>query len=375
MFKLNNSIYELECYFNSIALSDLHGASLQKAIVYEELGDPIPSCFLDITVPLFWLDSHIISDGALFKIQIFSKQRNLNEFYEFRLLNIRRLEQQRQFIHVEIEAILDVYDIYSHPNEVNMYGRSSEVFKKVAVLLGIQSEIDNTNDEQLWCANGRSIYDFCNYITSYGWANDASAMIWTIDRHKILLYKDIANMFYTKSNKIYKFVQSAKTEEGCYCYNNAECEILSGKNNFQNNGYGASDTLNFDLLSYDYKRSEAKTVRASSKFININPDLIKGLNMDWCVFDVGNFHKNYYKAYLQNKRILSTYSTYITLKSDYLEQYRLGQIVNLDYSAAREKTMKINSLSGCYMINSITISFTNSSVSCDIGLMLQGLNT
>ena len=122
------------------------------------------------------------------------------------------------------------------------------------------------------------------------------------------------------------------------------------------------------------KDVSAKKVVAESKMMNISKELSKGLAQQFFPFDIGNFHSNYYLAYKQNRRILSTYSSYTVLKTEFLQSYRLGQIVNFEYTDSMNDNNKLESLSGVYMIDAIHIMITTSSIKSNVELVMQGLN-
>ena len=108
--------------------------------------------------------------------------------------------------------------------------------------------------------------------------------------------------------------------------------------------------------------------------INISKELSQGLSQSWFPFDVGNFHKNYWKAKLQNNRILSTYSTYVNIACSYFMPYRLCQIVRFNFTDAQDIENRVKSLSGIFSICAIKIEFCTSSITCNLQLVMQGLN-
>ena len=131
---------------------------------------------------------------------------------------------------------------------------------------------------------------------------------------------------------------------------------------------------NFDLLSYGWKEAVSKKVIAESNIVNINKNLSKGLSQAWYPFDVGNFHKNYYNAIKQNKRILSTFSTYVNIESQFFMNYRLGQIVNFMHMDSQDISNSIHLTSGKYIIKAININMTPSKITSSLKLAMQGLN-
>jgi hypothetical protein len=150
-------------------------------------------------------------------------------------------------------------------------------------------------------------------------------------------------------------------------------QITSGTENLLHEGYGGDDKY-FDLLSYQWKYPAARKVIAESNLINISKELSNGLATNWYPFDVGNFHKNYWLARKQNARILATYSTYAILQSQYLMNYRLGQIVKFVLMDSQDDKNSVKMGSGIFIIKSIAMRITLKSITATLKLAMQGLN-
>lgn len=76
----------------------------------------------------------------------------------------------------------------------------------------------------------------------------------------------------------------------------------------------------------------------------------------------------------QNKRILSTYSTYNIIDTQHLQNFRIGQIIAIEFSDSQNKNNKIEALSGVGMIDAIHTTFTKESILCTIETVSQGMN-
>lgn len=372
---LVQDIYDLNIFIDDLNIFKSPGVSFGKADIYESIGNPLPVCSLEMIIPTDWMDNRAIVDGTKIKIQIKCTNLDIDQEYVFRLFNIKKVELIQNNVKVAIEGILDFYDGYSHANDFNMYGPSSEIFKKVASTFSLTSDIDSTNDAQLWVAGQKNIFQFFNYLMRYAWVDETSAMFWCFDRNKTLLFKNLTTLFRNRQDRVYSFVQSGvpdkKNKE--FMYSKVFGSIQSGVNNLRNDGYGGSDTY-FDFLSYEWKDVKATKVVAESNMINVSKDLSRGLSQEWFSFDVGNYHKNYYLAYKQNKRILSTYSTFLTVTTEFLQKYRLGEIVNFQYMDSKNKDNKLDCMSGTYMIDAIHTEISLNNISGILELVMQGLN-
>lgn len=367
--------YTLNIYVDKLNIFEAAGVILLNAEITEAITNPIPMCKLGLSIPLGWLDERSIVDGTVITFEIIAKKFLLYERLNFRLFNIKKIEIEQNFAKVELEGLLDFYDGYRQANQFNLYGNSSDVFKAICDTYNLKHEIDTTNDVQLWTAGENNLYQYMLNISKYGWIDETSAMFWCMDRHKILLYKNLTNLFRTRSSKIGKFVQLPLTDVAnkIYSYAKATVSVQAGYENLLNGGYGGEDHY-FDLLSYQNKEITAKKVVAESNLINISKELSQGLSQAFYPFDVGNFHKNYYKAQKQNARVLSTYSTYVNLTSNYFMPYRLGQIVNFEFTDAQDINNKIALTSGVFAICAIKIKISTKAITCNLQLVMQGLN-
>lgn len=372
---LIQNLYDLNIFVDELNIFEAPGVVFVKGDIYEAIMNPIPICELELVVPTGWIDDRSLVDGTLIRFQIRSDEFNIENRYDFRLFNIKELNAEQRYMHITLEGVIDFYDGYSHANEHNMYGSTSSVFKSVATKYGLRNEIDNTNDAQLWVAGENNLYQFLNKICKYGYVDETSAMFWCLDRHKCLLYKNLTTLFRNRQEKVWTFVQTPtpNLKDKQYGYTSASASIQAGLNNLQNGGYGGSD-IYFDFPSYSWKEVASRKVVAESKLINISKDLSKGLAQDWYAFNIGNFHPHYVLANKQNKRILSTYSSYVTLTSQFFQPCRIGQIVNYEYLDAQDQDNKIFALSGTFMISAIHIEFALSAISSIYELVMQGLN-
>lgn len=366
--------YKLNIYIDGMDITSDSGCMLINAQIMEDINKLIPMCEIKFTVSNHILDNLSIVDGATIAFNIEAEELKFKEMLFFRVYQLDfKLEQE--FANVHVIGLLDFYDGYKHSNEHNLYGSSSDVFNSIASKYKLTSAIDQTNDHQLWVAGEDNLYAYMSHVANAGWVDNTSGMFWCMDRHKILLYKNIASMFRNDSKQLWTFMQlnTPNVDEKIFVYSQAVANIESGKENLMHEGYGGEDHY-FDLLSYGWKEAVSKKVIAESNIVNINKNLSKGLSQAWYPFDVGNFHKNYYNAIKQNKRILSTFSTYVNIESQFFMNYRLGQIVNFMHMDSQDISNSIHLTSGKYIIKAININMTPSKITSSLKLAMQGLN-
>ncbi|MBO4622548.1 MAG: hypothetical protein J5691_01540 [Bacilli bacterium] len=367
--------YELNIYVDGLNIFEAPGVMFLGGEITEAICNPVPTCKLKLSIPVGWLDERSIVDGTIFLIEIKNDDMNLYESMKFRVFNLTKIEINQDFVKVDIDGIINFYDGYKDGNPYNQYSTSADLFRNAAAMAGLECDVDDTNDEQLWVAGENNLYQFLMKTATHGWADETSAMFWCLDRHKILLYKNLTTLFRTRSNNIGTFIQLPRPDpkEKAYGYTQASVSVQSGYENLINGGYGGGDHY-FDLLEYDWKEVTAKKVIAESNLINISKELSDGLAESWYPFDVGNFHKNYWKAKKQNSRILSTYSTYVNVACSYFMPYRLGQIVRFNFTDSQDIENRIQLVSGIFSICAIKIKFDTKAITCNLQLVMQGLN-
>ena len=376
MIQVQNGRYNLSVFIDDMDILAT-GCLLGKCMLYESILTHIPSCEMNLVVPATMMDQRSIVDGSKirFEIEFCYEEGKPKEIYNYRIYDIDSLELKQGYIELKVEGVIDFYEGYTESNKYNMTGNTSDIFKEIAKQNNLTNSIDLTNDKQLWIGGQRNLFHFMQFVSERGWVDETSCMYWALDRQKILLYKNLTSLLADRSDKIYTFKQNSHTENDklTYQYDRCYSEIHSGKENIYGYGYGGNDYY-FSLLDYDQKAISAKKAVAWSNLFNINKDLSKGINDTFLPFDVGNYHENYNLARIQNKRLLSTYSTYSILDSQYFQPYRLGQIVNLEYMDANDPDYKIDSLSGIRIISSIRIDITPAFIRSKIELAMQGLN-
>lgn len=347
-----------------------------NAAIYESIENVVPTCTIDLGIGGDAFKELPFVDGSKIEINIQSDPYEVERTYNFRLYNIEKILQNTWMISIRISGILDFFEGYTPGNVFNANATTSEIFNKVASQFQLKNTIDTTNDKQLWVAGENNIYQFLSYITQYAYVDEKSAMFWCLDAEKQLLFRNLTTVFSQERNDAFTFVQGVgyDTENKIYRYVSANAHVLSGINNIRNQGYGGNDYY-FNLLDYNLKEANSKFVVAENRMLNISKELSKGLANRLLPFDVGNFHENYYNAYKQNKRIMSTFSTEVILSTDCLQKFKLSEIVKLVYMDAGDIDLAVVPLSGSYIISDLNTIVSKNAIIAKLKLIGQGLNT
>ena len=370
----------------------IYGVSL-----HESICDTIASCQIEIEVPYTWLDNQYFTDGTKISIQmkinegISSDNDKYNENpYIYRLFNIEKIEDHGVFIRLSLYGVTDFLQGYGDGNSLNCSCTTSNVFNTCATNYGFSNtNIDSTNDKQLWIANGRTVYQFLTYCCQYGWVDDTSGMMWAIDRNKTLYYKNVVKCF-----------NSGCSDQGCMNINIGSLgvpvitTIPFGQNNVELSAYGSdADTFVFgkkESCEYDYFSVDANDLLKTSESTCICKDCNCQSGQNWFPFNIGNHNEKYFRAMIQNKQVLSTYCTYLSVMFTpstgvvaknsivpFFEAFHLFDTANLTYNVYVEdgKFTSMKALTSRCMIESIDVDITQAHAATKIKFVTQGLNT
>lgn len=371
--------YTLQFFINDDTndLFKIPGAQIDSIDIYEDVYKGLPTFSCNLIIPKDYFNTQMFVDGTVFKIVLNSEEMGIEGKYTFRCWNITNITQLDDIVQVSLDGVLDVYPIYEDANKYNDFANTSDIFKKIATDLNVSKfDIDCTLDQQLWVAGRRNVFQFLHHLSKYGYINETSSMFWFFDKEKRLIYKDFSKLLKEKTVNVFKMQKRLIGDRAnrIFGYVTESVEMTAGTDNIKNGGYG-NDFDVFNLLTYSDEVIHANKVIAESKVINISKELSNGLNYDWFSFDVGNFHEHYYLAYAQNRRIKSTYSTYINLGFQYLQQFRLGEVVEVEYRNNGNSNNKSDTFSMLGFIGSIHTIITPDSVSAEVQVVSQGVNT
>lgn len=387
-------------YFYNSEDSRVNFCTIYGVSIHESICDIISTCKIEVEVPFTWLDKQYLTDGSKISIEMklngkLSKElQQYNEKpYIYRIFSIDKIEDHGLIVRLIISGVTDFVCGYGDANKLNCSCTTSNVFDKCAKEYKFsQTDIDTTSDKQLWISNGRTIYQFLTYCCQYGWANKTSAMMWAIDRNKKLYYKNIVDVF----------------NSGC---KNGKCmnirvgslgvpvitSVPFGLNNVKLNAYGTDGDV-FTLVEngesentkYDYVTVNGDDLTKTSECTCVCKGCGCKSGQDWFSFNVGNHNKNYFRAAIQNKQILSTYSTFLSVRFTpttgivaknsivpFFEAFHLFDTANLTYTlyAEKDKFINMKALTSKCMVESIDINITQEHAATNVKFVTQGFNT
>lgn len=371
------NIYDVSLFIGDVDILDGGSASKVQCTIEESIYNSIPMCKIVFLSSPEFVDETPIIDGTKVQIKIASESLNIDETIPFRVMKMSAFPHGNDILY-SVECVIDFYELFRTPIKYSMNNNSSEIFKLIADQNGLaNSEIYTTQDKQLWSPSCGNLYQWMNYITQHSWASQQSAFFWALSRNKKLIFADIDRLVYNSKN-ISKFcygdMQEDDIKNKIVRYKNMAIEMNPGPENLFNKGYDGENNY-FDLLSYSTKKVNANKVRAVSEIININKELSFGLGKNISQFNVGNHHPNFFTAEVQNRRILSTFSTYVYLFSEFFSPINIAQVCFLEGQSHNTiKSEEINTLNIKYIISKIQTKISSSNINMNIELCSQGYN-
>lgn len=365
--------YEFKIIIGDACITTGAGATFQQAIITESIENLYSICNIIFEGSESFISDAAIVDGTPIKIFLKSKELNFSYVYYYRVGKVVVNQSTNNSYKYNIIGYTDFYHLFEPATDFAIKTRSSEIFRNIANIYNLESEIDTTNDEQLWICSEQNLKEYLSFVASRGWIDETSGMFWCIDRHRCLIYKDINTLFNQPTRYTFAPGTSSGTlDSKTMYYITSVVDSRTMEENIQNNGYGGSDFY-FDLLNYELKETAAKKVKAYSNIININKEVSQGLKQSYYPFNIGNVHEHYYEAHDQNMRVLSTFSTYYLLTCQFFQPVRIGQMANVVKNSLSggnvSKSLNIKS-----MIHDLQITFVEENVNMTVGLCTQGFN-
>lgn len=366
-------LYTFKITIGDAVITDGLGSSFVGANIYESILDLYSTCTIVFDGSEEFITNSPIVDGTPIKIFIKSKDLNFSYVYYYRVAQVNIVESTNSSYRYTVFGYTDFYSLFEPPTSFAYTGKSSQVFQNIADHYNLESEIDATNDEQLWVCSEQNLKEWLSFVASRGWIDETSGMFWCLDRHRCLLYKNITSLFNLPTEYTFAPGTAAGALDSKTIYYFASTvSNKTAEENITNNGYGGSD-FHFNLLNYETQETSAKKVKAFSNIINVNKQISKGLKQSFYPIDIGNMHENYFISHDQNMRVLSTFSTYYGINCQFFYPVRLGQIVSLVKNSLTGGNVS-KALNMKALIYNIQTTLHPTSVTMSVNLCTQGFN-
>ena len=375
MIVINNQLF-LSIKIDNTVLP-LGGGQLKEIVITETSNQFLPTIefnYIDRFGLLFSNPS--VYDGKVISVAMATSQHDLESSWKEYIVYPRKVMARTDGFFVSVVGFLNFPDYYIGGSYKSYIGNSSDVARKVASEVGMNSVVDDTNDSQIWLLAGQSRAKFLKSVANHAYSNRNSTYINFVDRNKNLNFIDISKR---RSSPIKWIFQAVSKIPDTRIKDNVilvpENELIA---NFSSDllnasaGYGIV-FRQFDFTSGNETFSTPADYTSFTKYLNVSKD-IKGTRFEYYPHNSGNTHKNYVLAKFQNLRNRSLYSINLQLATPTPVLANLFDRVQFLYHD-RTKGTSGAVLEGPYFIERIVQTISDSSFVVNYGLVREGINS
>lgn len=376
MKHLSNQVYV------SIKIQDrvlyLGGGQLLSLVITENCNQFLPTLemrFVDKQGTLF--TDPIVHDNVRLSVSLAVNNKDTNSDWRDFQVSVKEIISTRTENVIFLTGLLHCPE-YMYESMYKSYRSStSNIARQIAQDCTLTADVDDTNDDQAWINYGMTRAKFLKHVSTKAWKDPQSAYIVCVTRDRILKYCDIT----TRRNQAPKFtfqvMSSSKlvdTNKDIIYVSEADYKVEFNNNIFNfAGGYGLSQR-SFDYLSGAEKFLSPDDYKPHTTFLMQNADL-KGNRFLYGSDDMGNLHKNYNLAMVQNIKNKSLYSTSLIVTCP--ASQIIGNLLDRVQFIYFEKTRGTigNILDGIYFIGRITHTIEGATYITKYELVREGINS
>lgn len=285
--------------------TDIEGMGIfNEILIMESVQSVVPTAaiVLNDTDQLTYQELQL-TDGAKFEINIRKESERESDPVTFRLFSDKGSRNYSSGQTVFANFIFDAPKYYSKTVRKAKKGNSSDMISEIASDCGLTAKVDATKDEQIWFGAGQTFASFARHIAQHGYVSESSCMVVATNCKGELLYKDL-NQIMTGSAVATLYSSTLAPEDdpsALIIAGNKSNSIAGFTNNWVNYGflYNKWGITGEDEKYENINAQKREDNLAISSEIKADVEMAR---LELSCFDVGNTHKDYYKAYYQNLR-------------------------------------------------------------------------
>lgn len=276
--------------------------TLSELNLTESVKFHVPLLYLQLEDGVNFFGQFPFVDGSRIRVTILINSKAFQRV-EFRMFNhVRTLTTMGHS--VKIDAYLNCPKYWFGSSCASYRGSSSQVMKQIASLCKFESEVDSTQDAQLWMQGNLTYAEFVKYLTQRGFAGKGSYMMSGLTLSQTLLYKNVNKL---KDSGIMVATYSQSSD----FFNATDFNITSnsGLNNGSGGGYASLLRMQTTAEGTDKTYKNLDVTKKESN-INIATDLISEVERSKVVFSYFNVDQsnNLWEGVYQNDRYSRLYS-------------------------------------------------------------------
>ena len=342
--------------------------------IIESVGSLLPTIEVSLNVPKVDNSMRPISDGNLIQVNLESfAGSGDSEYMEFRVFSMNSTSSEDAYYPV-VSGYYNAPDYFKDSKFYSVVGSSSDVAERVARDSGLTPVVDSSVDSQSWIRRGTSGGQFLLETSRNAYKNKTSAYVGCVTRSGELLYYNVGER--RRSEATWKFVETKnlaqeEQEDVVYVPDFSSRSSAGLLNRWK--GYGTLlsevDFVGTGNESQVYVDSLEKT----TDNLQMNAELTVPSTFEVPFFNIGNTHKNFSLASMQNLQILSTYSTGIVTIFPIPKNVKLLDRVRFVHTSYVPNSLQ-EDFTGEYFIDRIITRVSEAGLIREVYLVKEGQN-
>lgn len=240
----------------------------------------------------------LLADATPIVISIKARGARTPRIYRFTLFKFERQTTPSGQTYL-IHGYYDSLKYWLTRVSEGMRGNSSEIMRIIADRCGLETDLEQTSDTQLWLPQNRTYAQFVASITDRGWASESSFMRSVLTAEGVLRYKDVNK----EMTPVLNYSQGGHGENAIPVVdyapksNSGFGNAVTGYHSVARQQKVMEDTVHQEVSSLEFKPN-AKTPMYNVKARSV----VERGAQRFGPIDFGNVHENYEKAKYQNMR-------------------------------------------------------------------------
>jgi hypothetical protein len=368
-FKLNDQ-YSTELKINDVPFP-ITGSTFESIYLIENVVMLLPSIHMTLRDPTgIFSDKFFIGDGSKISLTISRTENEESKAIEYLIKGSPLTKPGRGMMVNKVYGTINKPKYLYEVPKKSIIGTSSEAIQKIASACDMEFEVDPTNDSMTWLPTQKPYGQWAHKIADHGWIDDTGCTTLAVNENGKLLYKNIDKViqqepkFKLTTNEIEDTIMVSE-----YKIQNRSIELNSLL------GYGAKivqDKFTGDLV--ENNKNEFTRLSSNLEMSEETKEKITHTRVITLPFDVGNTHKNYSKAFHQNRRVRALYAIDIRILIQKFSGVGLYDVVSLEI--IDPVTHEVNTaFSAKYVVTAKTRIISGSRYSEMLTLTTQGRET
>lgn len=270
---------------------------------------------------------------------------------------------------ISVRGFLDKMPFMRSVIDKHHEGNSSDVISALAKAVGLEADVDTTDDSMIWLPNRTTIAQYARHVTDRAFSTAGSALIMAVTDSGKLRYKDLDTLISKGPGK----TLASDSSKGDFQI--LDWTVASKAHVTNNNqGYGSTTIgMNEDGSIFEGNKVAMKLFSAATSISESLSGAIGDLGGRINVLAplAGNTHKNWYKALHENERVKQSYAFDLNVVVDRPSRLELLDVVRAIPNNP-QTGQEARDMVGNYIVTATTKFITNNRFMEKLVLTAQG---